>query len=521
MVEGRITPPTVELRNEKIIRRHLHSIVLADFFRQFPDYFGVVDSFFKLEDDSISGTQNIKEYLKAKPNSILNSLKRTIPPNMHTLFDVENWGWIDNLVGNNGALTIADEKIRDEFENLREFYTTKEKEWINTRDQRKKNRLNADMDWANRRIETIKKKKLIDFLATHTVIPKYGFPVDVVELSTLSHITASKNIQLERDLRIAISEFAPTSQVVANGYIWESAGLRVVKNRTWPIYWYVICPECKRFYIQEGTIEERPPSILCKIHRSIPRRQIHRFIIPIFGFVTDREYEPQKPGESRPKREFTTRPYFFDYKEPKEQNFSIGKFKITCRYSSNGELVVVCKGKKGVGFWICFSCGASFSERPKDKHKTPYGIECASATRGPLHLGHTFTTDVLSISFDEPQATSLEEGFWFSLLYAILEGASQALGIRRQDLDGCIYPSDKRNMLVLFDSVPGGAGHVRHCMNKQNLCNILNNALARVENCTCGYETSCYGCLRNYQNQFCHEQLKRGIVLEFLENNLE
>jgi hypothetical protein len=39
---------------------------------------------------------------------------------------------------------------------------------------------------------------------------------------------------------------------------------------------------------------------------------------------------------------------------------------------------------------------------------------------------HTFTTDVLSIFFNEPQETSLE-GFWFSLLYAILEGASQHL----------------------------------------------------------------------------------------------
>jgi len=48
-------------------------------------------------------------------------------------------------------------------------------------------------------------------LASHTVIPKYGFPVDVVQLSTLHHSPEAKNIQLERDLRIAISEFAPGS----------------------------------------------------------------------------------------------------------------------------------------------------------------------------------------------------------------------------------------------------------------------------------------------------------------------
>jgi len=51
---------------------------------------------------------------------------------------------------------------------------------------------------------------------------------------------ASKDIKLERDLRMAISEFAPSSQVVANGYIWESAALRAVRNRTWTIYWYTV-----------------------------------------------------------------------------------------------------------------------------------------------------------------------------------------------------------------------------------------------------------------------------------------
>ena len=57
-------------------------------------------------------------------------------------------------------------------------------------------------------------------------------------------------------------------------------------------------------------------------------------------------------------------------------------------------------------------------------------------------------------------------------------------------------------------------------MDKQNLYEVLKSVLGRVKNCTCGPEISCYGCLRNYQNQFCHEQLKRGIVLYFLESNL-
>ncbi|MHA1727244.1 MAG: DEAD/DEAH box helicase [Promethearchaeota archaeon] len=523
MVDGRIKAPAIEICNEKIIRRHLHSVVLADFFKKYPIYFGTVENFFKLEENDISGTEQLIIYLETRPKSILKSLKRIIPQNMDGVFNIKNWGWKDNLIGQDGILTLAYDKIRDEFSRLKEYYEEKEEKWKRTRNQKERNNLNKDMNWTDKRIKEIKRKYLLDFLASNVVIPKYGFPVDVVELAMLSHINEAKNIKLERDLRIAISEFAPSSQVIANGYIWESIGLRVVKDRMWPIYWYAICPQCEQFQIEVGTIEIEKPSIACRVHGKIPSGKICRFITPIFGFITSKDYEPRKPRESRPKKEFTTRPYFFNYKDPIEKQFSIGNFIIKCRYSTHGELAVICKGKKGMGFWICFTCGASFSERPNGKknHKTPYGRECSSPLRGPLHLGHTFKTDVLSISFDEPKKHSSDEGFWFSLLYAILEGASQSLGIRRQDLNGCLYPSDEGIMLILFDNVPGGAGHVKRIIDGDNLNKVLKSALIRLENCSCGRETSCYGCLRNYQNQFCHEKLRRGIVLEYLKKNLK
>jgi len=527
MVEGRITPSVVEIRNEKIVRRHLHSIILAQFFREYQDYFGDVDSFFRLEKAGTLGLQKLKEYLEGKPTTILESLKRTIPENLHGTFDLENWGWLKGFIEKDSPLELADAKIRDEYSGLKEYYQKKGeqlKKLIDSGgDKTKETQLIYDRNWATDRMKTIRERKLIDFLATYTVIPKYGFPVDVVELTPYSHIPEAKKIQLERDLRIAISEFAPSSQVVAKGYIWESAGLKVVRDRTWPVFWYAICPDCKRFYIKEGTIGETPPSILCEnCKKQIARKEVHRFITPIFGFVTSRETEPQKPGESRPKREFTTRPYFFDYKKPVEKEIHIGKFKIGCQHSASGELAVICKGKKGVGFWICFDCGAAFSERPKGGHRKPFGEECSFSVRGPLHFGHTFKTDVLTISLKKYEFSEAltKEGFWFSLLYAILEGASQALGIRRQDLDGCLYPHEGKIALVLFDNVPGGAGHVKRIMDGENLHEVLKSAFNRVKNCTCGSETSCYGCLRNYENQFCHEQLKRGIILKFLSNNL-
>jgi ATP-dependent helicase YprA (DUF1998 family) len=90
----------------------------------------------------------------------------------------------------------------------------------------------------------------------------------------------------------------------------------------------------------------------------------------------------------------------------------------------------------------------------------------------------------------------------------------------RDDLDGCLYPYgvSQPPALILFDNVPGGAGHVRRV--GANLKSVFVSALERVANCECGPETSCYECLRNYWNQPYHEILARGPVKEFLRSVL-
>jgi hypothetical protein len=61
---------------------------------------------------------------------------------------------------------------------------------------------------------------------------------------------------------------------------------------------------------------------------------------------------------------------------------------------------------------------------------------------------------------------------------------------------------------VIFDTVPGGAGHAQRV--GREIADIARAALERVEQCECGPETSCYQCLRSYQNQTWHEELSRG-----------
>ena len=104
----------------------------------------------------------------------------------------------------------------------------------------------------------------------------------------------------------------------------------------------------------------------------------------------------------------------------------------------------------------------------------------------------------------------------------MIEGACDALDIDRMEIDGCVQWGDSAGQpayLVLFDSVSGGVGHVQQLGHEEALRDTLATAYAKMASCTCGEDEgngSCYSCLRNYSNQFCHDRLDRGLVIRFL-----
>jgi hypothetical protein len=77
-------------------------------------------------------------------------------------------------------------------------------------------------------LNTIMGRELLGFLANRNILPKYGFPVDTVELRTQytdAEYGLGAKLDLSRDLTQAIYEYAPGSQVVAGGGLWTSGGI--------------------------------------------------------------------------------------------------------------------------------------------------------------------------------------------------------------------------------------------------------------------------------------------------------
>jgi hypothetical protein len=191
--------------------------------------------------------------------------------------------------------------------------------------------------------------------------------------------------------------------------------------------------------------------------------------------------------------------------------------KVTARAGTRARLAVLSDGA-GAGFVVCGWCGwAALPERGgrRQKHHRPEdGRECG----GPLEvlsLGHQYQSDVAEFTFEGMSYRIDDEPVWLSALYALIEGASEGLEISRDDIGGALaWSADLRRSIVLFDTVPGGAGAAK--VIAANIGPVLKTAVQRLTNCDCGEETSCYGCLRTYRNSREHEQLSRGAALRLL-----
>ena len=512
MLSGKVRPPALSLRNEKIITRHIAATALSRFFRAFPGRFkrkedrgSRVERLF-VEMANPSAVADFKAFLHERQTELEESLVAIVPPDPEIIAQVglDNGTWIDKIAGDESRFSVAEVEIESDYRTVRDLRKTA----FDKGDDK-------TVGWAGARAKTIAEEDVLSFLSRKVVIPKYGFPVDVVELDTqrTQHSQESMEVSLQRDLTIAVSEFAPTSKLIANKKVWTSYGLKRVAGKDWGRWWYARCATHNRFDRKPYQKETQAPPFEKCCERMVTG---HQYIEPSFGFVTSTD-KPEEP-KTRPAKAFTTRPYFAGFRDREGDKIEFGDISLTT--VSPGYMVVLCEGRRGDGFYVCEQCGAGFRVREKT-HKTPYGQDCHGRL-DQVSLGHEFVTDVLQLQFHPKYEGDIEPGwFAYSLAYALVEGAAEVLEVPSIDLSATVacgsgeYPIPP---IILYDNVPGGAGLVARLQEEDVLRECLEIAEDRVSKCTgCGESSSCYSCLRNYRNQFSHQHLQRGVVMHYLE----
>ena len=487
VIRGAVHPPRLQLTNEKIVIRHMVATALSAFFR-----FGNNTIRFKSVEDFVvdwhspCATKDLKAFCDNN-TPLAASLRKIVPTLLHERVGLDAGTWTERVAGSDSRLAAVEMEVCSD-------YLEMESHRRDLFDRRK------GTDRVEARMKTIAAEQTLNFLSRKAVIPKYGFPVDVVELDTRPQHGNRTGVALQRDLSQAIAEYAPGGKVVAKKLEWESCGVKKVSGKEWTVRHYRY--DDARSFEQWNEGDSTAPPYAPK------------YLIPEFGFVTPLFKQPKEP-HGRARRLYTTRPFFrgFDKDSLPETRTLFG---VQVTKAQPGTLVILCEGRKRKGFLICRSCGAQMT-KPMAKHKSPSDSQCRG-TLGWFSLGHELVTDVVRLEF--PGLNN--EWAAYSVAYAILLGAAETLDVPDTDLNvtiagGCNNPD--RSAIVLYDNVPGGAGLVAQLERETVFDEALHNARQRVKG-NCGCDVSCYGCLRSYRNQFAHSHLDRKVALEFLNSAL-
>lgn len=527
MIKGTITPPSFNVNNEKIVLRHIFASAFSFFWRKYPElYKWQIGEFIDAD-----GIAIFKKYLRSKPEDLLHYLQTVVSADLQNRYNVAEFGWVENLFSEDvqtpGVFVIAEQKYHADIEQLQKAY---ERYTTQLASIAPGSHEHNDILWksraVNNSIRTIKEQQLISFLSQNNLIPKYGFPVDTVELKSVGHSAFMDSLRLDRDLFSAISEYAPESQVVADGKLITSRYVRKLGEYEWPKYNYCFCDNCKTLNRTLWT-EDLPDN--CKqCGHPLKKTRRSQYIIPKFGFVVDNK-DPEPVGTSKPERTYKgSIAYIGDGNKIENHSYSICGKRVVIGTSKMDELAVL----NTSDFYVCNECGYGeifdncFDLMKKREHRKSDGYKCSNSMLTPYALGHEFQTDVVQIKFESENITDVNKAW--TILYALLEGLSKCLHIDRNELSGCLHWYRNPTFgglgnydFILFDNTPGGAGYVRNLRNSSIITEMMKESMRIVSECTCGGETAdtaCYSCLCNYYNQKQHDILQRRYAIEFFNS---
>ena len=517
MIKGTIVPPAFKVSNEKICIRHVYSSALAFFWRKNEEYFRNASAMVEKRDENgvlTSGYEKFKKYLEQHPQDLKEYLLTCLPKDLIDKFQVESFGWIGWLF----------DTPTDTYPNFKRVYELYNAEIAALVDDKNKAFANGNsVDYISWRIKNYRDENVISFLSKNSILPKYGFPVDTVELS-LANKDVKGGLDLSRDLSMAISEYAPGCQVVANGKLITSRFIRKMPHEHWKMYDYAKCKNCQTLNMEIHTESSRESLSTCKqCGLKIEHNEIKTFIIPDFGFIAERKVE--KPTLVKPERTSRTEALFVNYNNDiPESEYEYNGVRVNVATIDNGRMAMLTTDS----FFVCQECGYAmedsensnpFVKQTKCEHNTSHGTKCKCNNLDKFSLGYTFETDVIRIRIDKP-IVQIESAI--STLQALILSACSSMNIDNREIAGCLqYYKPYHYSFILYDTTPGGAGHIRRLNSENALHELLRQAYLRAKDCrSCDDtgETSCYDCLRTYQNQRYHDQIKRKYVVEYLED---
>lgn len=515
MIAGEIVSPMFNITNTKIISRHVYSVTVSMFFKEHPEYFYGDDYPISYQFFMIDGISKMFEWIDKNSQEIYKKIDLYVGTIEDEYFqkyfknNFMNGKWFEEF---KEKFDEAEKKYSFEFDSIYQALNnyisanamsyTKEAIiglLLNKGDEivREELPFKALKELANR--------NLITSLSTYSLIPKYGFPVDVVGLKFMGLLNNKNNwneygkfigkVDLSRDIKYAITEFAPNQEVIVNKRVVKSNKI-IVPNEELKPRFYNRCENENCAYMNFFMTLDLVKN--CKnCDAVLEKKKTKKFIIPVYGFdVKDRP----KPVKKKPKVLTTTEP-FIDF-ESSENGFSKDIFgNIKLDLFKDVEIYIL----NNMPYKINIETGEIITSKSK-------------STENDYNLGAMYSTDILELKIPKKYFNAEKSlSSFYSVGYALVEGLSKIASIKRDDLDIFVKPQEDMVSLYIFDNVPGGAGHTYKVFDftSDKYKKWFSLSLDRIKKCTCGIDSSCFKCLQSRSNQRHHDWMERGLVIEF------
>jgi DEAD/DEAH box helicase domain-containing protein len=575
--------PVVFLDRERIVRRHLHAFLLGEFFRQiYPPHakvgamnaFGSMAQFcgVSLPDPWSSGSpkptvlpfapkwarpadspwwsdrhdQGLEGYFRQYLLWLIDSADKSLRAKIDRL--ARETTFAETLKDWDGFLAAALKSFDKIIQDWRADYQQLRDAWNDIPGVE-----SSDRGYANAlryQLMTLSQITVIETLADRQFLPRYGFPIGVLQLKIIgsdprtNRIREEDQFRLERPGLLALREYVPGSELLVGG--------KVVKSRGLLKHWsgaevdqafglggmYAKCQKGHFFYTFAGTCDR------CPICESPPDGTPSSMLLPKHGFTSAAWERPRRNTDfelvgsiERATMTFGHGRSTGDQSSPErsqeidDQDYA-GILGLTAHYRESGDLLVYHRGANDLGFAICTKCGYAESEpelrKGKGQSKGREGLKSSFLNHAPIRsdnprarcwktnesvnplryrtLAAKQITDVLLLDFSKclPSGDPQHEA-----IVATLALALQIAGARRLQLDtreiGSMAIRTGANEgfgAVLYDNVPGGAGHVRELLDQKR------DWLEEARSCMYIDEThhqkcdiACLDCLLTYDAQ--------------------
>lgn len=542
--------PTVSLRSERIVRRHVHSLLLGAWLKrnEAKDAHRLACAWFFVAQDAMSMCDRFEAWIRAEAESdpsVKAGVQRAIA---RTALEGAR------LVR---LLDAAADAVRTVRTAWCEEHDALVRELEQVGGEPTPDKTTTPMQRAlNLQLTRLRKEYLLKTLAARGFLPSYGFPLRIVSFvtTTLEQIHDAKEAEASGEERVrdegygtdrgypsrhvaqAIREYAPGSGVVIDGVVYESSGVT--------LNWRAPASEREQHDIQSIRTAWRCDACgACGVTSGESPRQCancqgdqvkwRRFLEPA-GFATDIR---SKPDNDLSKERFI----------PKERawisvahvpwmplaNPALGHF----RYAPDGFIFHQSRGAAHKGYRVCLECGYTASEVGKDvdplgEHKRLRGGKgegasaiCPGSDGGfrvlpGLALGAEANTDILSLQFRDVATGAPwdDETVCTTVAVALRAALARRIGIDLRELGWDVQythgpDGERHRTIILYDVAEGGAGYV--ASGPEILRGLLEDART-ILNCPRGCDNACHGCLLGYDTQDAMERLDRRRALDVL-----